>query len=272
MTNTQLRIISATVLALIFAIALAFGKSGVLILLFVTGLILIDEFIVKMFKLKRISFNYIASVFSFVGAMVYLQFIDNSSEYFSYFIQTGLALNLAFLVYLFFEKMESRIFVSFLKSNAFIIGLYFLAPLVSILYLINKDDWMNFIVLMFVINFSVDTGAWFFGSKFGNKKIWPTVSPKKTINGAIGGSIFSLIVSSIFSYTVFNKLNLQIISFIFLLTVFAQLGDFFESKLKRQIGVKDSSNLIPGHGGIYDRVDSLIFIAPLYAIMIWNFY
>ncbi len=121
---------------------------------------------------------------------------------------------------------------------------------------------------MLLVNFLADTGAWFFGKNFGNTKLWPTISPKKTRAGAIGGAFTSVVLSSLFIYFVFNKLNLFIIVSLLILAIFAQIGDLIESKLKRQFDVKDSSNLIPGHGGIYDRLDSLLFVAPFYVMMV----
>ena len=126
--------------------------------------------------------------------------------------------------------------------------------------------------LLLAFNFSVDTGAWFFGRRFGNKKLWPSISPKKTINGAIGGSTLSVIVAGSISYFALGRLSFGIILAFLLLSCIAQLGDLIESKLKRQAGIKDSSNLIPGHGGIYDRVDSLIFVAPFYVVVLKLFY
>ena len=117
----------------------------------------------------------------------------------------------------------------------------------------------------------VDTGAWFFGKNFGKRKLWPKISPNKTLMGLIGGVLTSLVISNICIYFMFDTFKIELVLSIAALGLFAQIGDLIESKMKRQLGVKDSSNLIPGHGGIYDRIDSLIFIAPFFAIMIKNF-
>lgn len=108
-----------------------------------------------------------------------------------------------------------------------------------------------------------DTGAYFIGSNFGKHKLYPAVSPGKTIEGAIGSLIFS-IISSLFlkRYLVpelkFNHAVLLglVISFL------SQFGDLSESLIKRKAGVKDSGNLFPGHGGMFDRIDSLLFTIP----------
>jgi len=111
-----------------------------------------------------------------------------------------------------------------------------------------------------------DTGAFFFGKKFGKKKILPDVSPKKTWVGTIAGficSVIFLLILNQFGYfpelfTLIDVLALGIIA-----GLFGQFGDWAESLLKREAGVKDTSNILAGHGGILDRFDSLTFAAPL---------
>ncbi len=108
-----------------------------------------------------------------------------------------------------------------------------------------------------------DSAAYFIGTKYGKHKIFPQISPKKSMEGSIGGIIFS-----IFSVLLLkNWLNMeftQLVPLGLVIAVTAQLGDFFESMIKRCSGVKDSGNLIPGHGGILDRLDSILFAAPVF--------
>jgi len=120
----------------------------------------------------------------------------------------------------------------------------------------------NTIVGMFVLIWINDSFAYLIGSNFGRQKLFESVSPKKTVEGFLGGVFFSAIGSYfIFKYT--NNLefsNWLIISVI--TSVFGTIGDLIESKYKRQANVKDSGNLMPGHGGLLDRLDSAIFVAP----------
>ena len=118
------------------------------------------------------------------------------------------------------------------------------------------------IICMFILIWLNDSFAYIIGSNFGRQKLFESVSPKKTVEGFLGGVFFSAIGSYfIFKFT--NNLefsNWLIISVI--ISVFGTIGDLIESKYKRQANVKDSGNLIPGHGGLLDRLDSAIFVAP----------
>ena len=115
---------------------------------------------------------------------------------------------------------------------------------------------------MFVLIWINDSFAYLIGSNFGRQKLFESVSPKKTVEGFLGGVFFSA-VGSYFIFKCTNNLdfsNWLIISVI--ISVFGTIGDLIESKYKRQANVKDSGNLMPGHGGLLDRLDSAIFVAP----------
>ena len=106
-----------------------------------------------------------------------------------------------------------------------------------------------------------DTFAFIIGMNFGRHKLAPKISPKKTIEGFVGGVVFSIILGIILEqYYIQEEFNWIIIALI--ASVFGTIGDLIESKLKREANLKDSSNLIPGHGGFLDRLDSFIFALP----------
>lgn len=119
--------------------------------------------------------------------------------------------------------------------------------------------------LLLMLDFSsvCDMGAYFIGSKWGKRKLCPAVSPKKTVEGAIGGIVSSVVFAVILMFC-FRNTNKFLMTLI--LTVpfcmIGMIGDLFTSLIKRSVGIKDYGNLIPGHGGILDRFDSMLFIAP----------
>ena len=133
----------------------------------------------------------------------------------------------------------------------------------------------NWVYLAMLTTFANDTGAYFIGRARGKRKLAPAISPSKTREGAIGGLV-SAVLAAIVIATVLNLISpfafkyWQIILLGFLVGLFAQIGDLIESLLKRSTGVKESGNLLPGHGGILDRFDSLIFVgAVIYYCVLW---
>ena len=125
--------------------------------------------------------------------------------------------------------------------------------------------------LLLILNFSCvcDMGAYFVGVSMGKTKLCPEISPNKTVEGALGGIVSSVVVTLIITlcYGYFNKI-LPTVLITIPLCIVGMLGDLFASIIKRKTGIKDYGDLIPGHGGILDRVDSILFIAPLvYCLM-----
>mgnify|MGYP001104138832 CR=1 FL=1 len=144
------------------------------------------------------------------------------------------------------------------------------------------EDGLNWVYLAILTTFANDTGAFFIGRARGKHRLAPAISAAKTWEGAIGG-LLSGIAAAVVIATILNRLSQQfneiplftfpywqIILLGFLVGLFAQLGDLVESLLKRNTGVKESGNLLPGHGGILDRFDSLIFVGVVvYYYVIW---
>ncbi len=136
----------------------------------------------------------------------------------------------------------------------------FISFLIMLRYTVNGPLWVLF--LFWVIAWG-DTGALYTGTLWGRHKLCPVVSPKKTIEGAAGGLAANLIFAWIFKLLFFNSMpGLTCTIFALSIGVVGQLGDLFESVFKRAAGVKDSSTLLPGHGGFLDRLDALLLAAP----------
>ena len=149
-------------------------------------------------------------------------------------------------------------------------GTIYIPVLLSFLILIRAgDSGMIWIFLLLAIVFAGDTSAYYVGSYWGRHKLSPAISPGKTIEGSVGGLAANLIVGAI-GKALFLPGAAWPVSIIFFLAVGAagQMGDLFESEMKRFTGIKDSSNILPGHGGILDRIDALLFASPVAYIFI----
>lgn len=129
--------------------------------------------------------------------------------------------------------------------------------------LVNVDK----VLLALFIVWATDSGAYFIGTRYGKKKLLPHVSPNKTIEGSLGGVVSAVLVAAIFMLIrpqvarPYNFLIILVLTVIF--SIAGQFGDLVESAIKRHFGVKDSGKFIPGHGGVLDRFDSLLFVFPL---------
>ena len=146
------------------------------------------------------------------------------------------------------------------------LGIIWLGVLIGSMITIRYEYGLAITLSMFLSVWTCDTFAFFFGKKFGNRKILPHISPKKTWVGSITGLIGSLLCMNIFYHGGYFMEALELCDILILGIIygfFGQLGDFAESAFKRDVGVKDSGNFLRGHGGILDRFDSLAFAAPL---------
>ena len=132
--------------------------------------------------------------------------------------------------------------------------------------LVRVFNMWEFIYLL-VIPILTDTFAMLFGLLCGKHKLCPTISPKKSWEGSIGGSIVGTIGASVFYHFLVNPINIKVILITLALSVVGQLGDLVFSRIKRDNETKDYSNLIPGHGGILDRLDSIIFVVITYVLI-----
>lgn len=144
---------------------------------------------------------------------------------------------------------------------------YFSLPAVSIYALHRIDPWLA-LALILVVS-SGDTGAYFIGSWLGRRKMAPKISPKKSWEGAIAGLLASVLVMALWCLGRLGEISAGWLALAAVTALAAQLGDLVESFLKRGAGVKDSSQILPGHGGIYDRVDAFLLAAPVFLVGIW---
>jgi phosphatidate cytidylyltransferase len=180
-----------------------------------------------------------------------------------------LAVNLTLLLYLFSSK--KKLYYNYQK---FITGLFYIGGGCIFLTMIpyNEKEFAKLLIMgIFILIWVNDSFAYLVGKTLGRHKLYPSISPKKTIEGTLGGFVFTLIAAYLMARyePVLNLTQWMVLAAVIVLM--GSLGDLLESKLKRQAGVKDSGAILPGHGGMLDRLDSLIFAAP-FAYLILNIF
>ena len=156
--------------------------------------------------------------------------------------------------------------VKFRRMNVYFFGFFIKSYTFGLEPLFEKFPYSNahWFLFMLVIPWVCDSAAYFGGKALGKHKFAPAISPKKTWEGAVSGVIFSVIAGLVFALTLLKNENIWFVLVVALLDgIFAQFGDLIESLIKRGANVKDSSNLIPGHGGLFDRTDSLLVSAVI---------
>jgi phosphatidate cytidylyltransferase len=139
---------------------------------------------------------------------------------------------------------------------------YALLPALALLW-IRERAGLNLLIWAFIVTWATDIGAYFAGRTFGKRKLAPSISPNKTVEGLLGGIAAATIFGS--AWVLATGLGVALLALAPVLAIAAQGGDLFESRMKRKAGVKDSGNWLPGHGGALDRLDGLVPVAVLTA-------
>ena len=174
------------------------------------------------------------------------------------------------LLYFLFSR-KKKLYYTYQK---FITGLFYIGGGCIFLTMIPYKDnefAKSLIVGIFVLIWINDSFAYLVGKSIGRTKLFPRVSPKKTVEGSVGGLVFTLLGTYFLSTYVEVLTKQQWLILAIVIVVMGSLGDLVESKLKREAGVKDSGAILPGHGGLLDRLDSLIFAAPFAYLTLYIF-
>lgn len=260
------RIVSAIFMVLIFVPFLIVGDVPFAVLMSVLGLASLYELINV--RESRKKFPILLKIIAYIIVLGLCLHNVDSIEFqyqFDYRVMAGLIfIYLVPMVFINDSKRYNFDDALFLVGSTLFIGLSF-----NLLTITRNFD-MNYIIYLLLITTMTDTFALFTGMLIGKHKLCPKISPKKTVEGLIGGVLMGAFVATCFYITVINS-SISIVLLIFisaLLCLVGQLGDLLFSSIKRYYGIKDFSNLIPGHGGILDRFDSLIFVTLAFIILI----
>lgn len=215
-----------------------------------------------MIKLKSV-FPYIIGVLGYIfGNILNVEDVPSKMifEYIGIVLFISIFCSFAWILLAKKEEIVSHL------GKIFLSVVYIIVPFVLIAqipFLNNDFNYARTVILgVFILIWSNDTFAYLIGKNFGKRKLAKEISPNKTIEGFFGGMISCFIMSYIIAQYNTDLSLTQWIVIAGLVSIFGVMGDLIESMFKRQAGIKDSSNLIPGHGGFLDRFDSVIFAAP----------
>ncbi len=237
------------------------SQIALTILFFVFGVICLAEFN-KLIGLKGIV-PYIIFIILY-GLFAYWQHFANTDRGFTETTQILQVITL-FVQLILIKDLFSEKTIPLFESKRFIITTFYLTSGFVFLNLIanyNNSFVPNILLGSFILAWVNDTFAYLVGKNFGKQKLFPRISPKKTVEGFLGGLFFACVASYFIStYTETLDFTSWLIMAI-IVSVFGTLGDLIESKFKRQANVKDSGVIMPGHGGLLDRLDSVIFASP----------
>jgi len=260
MKEVIVRFLSGVLYISIFLFSLFMSREWYIGLLFILAVITLNEFL-KLVNLKGI-IVYIILAISFY----FLCYKEINSSIILILLSATILVNL-FLIRDILVLNKTSLFKS---KRYFCIIFYIISGFVflSLIPFTNKVFEPKIILGIFILVWTNDTFAYLVGKGFGKRKLMEKISPKKTIEGFFGGLAGALLASFIF-FKFTSIYNLIFWLFLALLvSVLGTIGDLIQSKFKRLAGVKDSGNIMPGHGGVYDRLDSIIFASPFIYLFI----
>lgn len=258
------RIITAIVALAVFVPIVMIGGLPFTALMYLLATIGVVE-LLNMKKIKPLSFP---SIVSLLLTWVFLLPTSSDAAFqmvSEHKVEVALFATLLLLMY---TVVVKNVFtfdgVGFLLLTTLYVGLgfhYFIE--------VRSEYGLTYLFFAFLLIWATDSGAYFIGRAMGKRKLWPEISPNKTIEGFVGGVVCALVVAIIFKVASGIEQSMGAVLLIgIIISLFGQMGDLVQSAFKRHYGVKDSSKLLPGHGGILDRFDSLLFIMPILAFLL----
>lgn len=259
------RIITGLWAGAIFITVIALGGSAFVSLMGLLALIGLSEFtMMRQHKLMAFPFLVTSLLVAFPFIVLLLEnYVEVNDLPFS--IERWMVLGLVLL--LFWTVVTKNRFTYEDASFYFVSAVYLVIGFSSFALVRLSEDGLSKVLLILFMIWATDSGAYFTGKAIGRAKLWPSISPNKTIEGAVGGIVSAVILGIIFVFIDPILPILEVMILAIVVAVVGQLGDLVQSAYKRQFGVKDSGHLLPGHGGILDRFDSMIAVFTV----IWVF-
>ena len=252
------RVISATVAFAIFIPIFIIGGRVFNIAFYILTLLGLREFMNARETEKKFP-DFIRLISYILISFLYFVNTYDAGLSFSidYRIIAGLSLSLLLPVILYHDEKVYNVRDAFYLLG----GVFFLGFVMSLFYMYRTRS-LSLIIFLFLVTIITDSYAYFTGKLIGKTKLIESISPNKTWEGTIGGSLIGTFVCTVYYLTVINP-NASVFAIsivVLLLSVIGQLGDLFFSAIKRRFRIKDFSNIMPGHGGVLDRFDSIIFV------------
>ena len=265
MKESNKRIISGLVFGGLFISSLYTHVSFAL-LTFIFGIISTNEFN-KLTNQKGIGYYIVFSVIYIYFALTeYLLNINNQpNSWFNDLKDTLLIFSIFVSLFLLRDLFSTKNLISVLIKKYFRFIFYITSSFIFIYLIANFNGFYDPSIILgcFILIWVNDSFAYMVGKKFGKQKLFYSISPHKTVEGFLGGLLFCCISASIVSRYVDDSISTSNwLTMAIIVSVFGTLGDLIESKFKRESNVKDSGKIMPGHGGILDRLDSIIFASP----------
>ena len=255
------RIISTIIMLIIFIPILMIGSYPFYILSLVLSLMATYELL----KLRKKIPNLIKIItYLFVGYLVLYNYLG-ASYLINFDFRILFSMILLYLTALVVINDQEKYNY---KDAFFLIGITLFIGISFNNFIYIRNTSLYLMIYLFLITTITDTFALLVGKKFGKRKLASKISPNKTIEGFIGGSLTGTVIASLFYILAINNTNILLTIVVTLfLTIIGQVGDLIKSSIKRYEKIKDFSNLIPGHGGILDRLDSIIFVIMTYILI-----
>ncbi|NLM05801.1 MAG: phosphatidate cytidylyltransferase [Tissierellia bacterium] len=256
MSEFTKRLITGIELVIIIILLPIFGQEITVFAILLLSIIGLHEFYNIFIEEEAKKYFFIAAFFT-IAYFYTMRYFENYQELaIAFFIMTFLAIPIL--------KENVRVKTSLILITGFFyipFLLYNLAPMTK-----------EFFWMVFIIAFGTDTFAFVGGNLFGKHKLSPHISPKKTIEGFLTGILGALLLVYIYSYFLNKEVSLAMVIPVIIASIFGQLGDLVASKFKRSENVKDFGKIFPGHGGVLDRFDSVLFVAPVVRLFFGFFF